>query len=222
MEFNPGLPADAYRDAVRQIVEYSAAQSLVATNRDKYALLKDGVQVTFRNEKGELVKQPPAGVRLRRAGQQPLSGRARALGARRPLPPPGGHRRVRQRHPAAVHGAEEHPQGICAAYEKNLADYKDTVPHLFHHNAFIVIAKGSRPRSVDHQPVRALPRMEAPGRGGAGRGGHGDAAQGRLRQANFIDLVENFIVFDESAGETVKIVARNHQLLGVNRAIDAV
>ena len=31
---------------------------------------------------------------------------------------------------------------IRAAYEQNLADYKDTVPHLLHHNAVIVLANG--------------------------------------------------------------------------------
>ena len=40
--------------------------------------------------------------------------------------------------------------------------------------------------------------------------------------ANFLDLVENFIMFDETAGEPKKIIARNHQFLGVNRAIDSV
>ena len=39
---------------------------------------------------------------------------------------------------------------------------------------------------------------------------------------NFMDLVESFIVFDESSGELRKILARNHQLLGVNRAVEAV
>ena len=39
---------------------------------------------------------------------------------------------------------------------------------------------------------------------------------------NFMDLVENFILFDESSGEPKKILARNHQFLGVNRAIRAV
>ena len=37
-----------------------------------------------------------------------------------------------------------------------------------------------------------------------------------------MDLLENFIAFDDSSGETKKIVARNHQFLGVNRALEAV
>jgi len=55
-ELNPGLPNDAYTEAVRQIVEFSSAQTLLATNRDKYSLFKEGVQVAFRNAKGERVR----------------------------------------------------------------------------------------------------------------------------------------------------------------------
>ena len=46
--------------------------------------------------------------------------------------------------------------------------------------------------------------------------------KGVCDKRNFMDLVENFILFDDSAGETRKILARNHQYLGVNRAIQAV
>ena len=49
--FNPGLHDDAYRDAIRQIVEWSASQSPLSLNQDKYALLKDGVLVSFHNAK---------------------------------------------------------------------------------------------------------------------------------------------------------------------------
>ncbi|MDY0223416.1 MAG: hypothetical protein RBR67_20015, partial [Desulfobacterium sp.] len=40
-ELNPGLPATAYDDAIRQIVTVSASQTLVATNREKYDMIKD-------------------------------------------------------------------------------------------------------------------------------------------------------------------------------------
>ncbi len=56
-ELNPGLPDEAYDDAVRQIVAMTATQSLIATNRDKYNLIRDGVHVAFRNGKGERVKE---------------------------------------------------------------------------------------------------------------------------------------------------------------------
>jgi type I restriction enzyme R subunit len=57
MELNPGLPDEAYREAVRQITATTATQTLLATNQEKYELIKDGVQVTFRNDKDERVRQ---------------------------------------------------------------------------------------------------------------------------------------------------------------------
>ncbi len=44
-----------------------------------------------------------------------------------------------------------------------------------------------------------------------------------LAKERLLDLVENFILFDDSKpGGTRKIVARNHQVLGVNKAVAAV
>src|SRR5205807_6116238 len=46
---------------------------------------------------------------------------------------------------------------------------------------------------------------------------------GMLAHDRLLDLVENFILFDDSrAGGTRKIVARNHQVLGVNNAVASV
>jgi type I restriction enzyme R subunit len=44
-----------------------------------------------------------------------------------------------------------------------------------------------------------------------------------LERERLLDIVENFLLFDDSrAGGTRKIVARNHQVLGVNSAVDSV
>ncbi len=110
-ELNPGLPDDAYDDAVRQITATVASQTLIATNREKYAMIRDGVQVTFRNDKGERVRQRLRLFDFDEPDEQPLSLRARAVGAGRPLPPSRRHHRFRQRHPAAVHGVQEHSSG---------------------------------------------------------------------------------------------------------------
>jgi hypothetical protein len=46
---------------------------------------------------------------------------------------------------------------------------------------------------------------------------------GMLAKERLLDLVENFILFDESKpGKTRKVVARNHQVLGVNKAVASV
>ena len=44
-----------------------------------------------------------------------------------------------------------------------------------------------------------------------------------LNKTALLDLIENFILFDDSrAGGTRKVVARNHQVLGVNNAVASV
>ena len=73
-ELNPGLPDDAYDDAVRRITATAASQTIVAANREKYDLLRDGVQVTYRDDKGR-----PTQRRLRVLD---LSGETRKILAR--------------------------------------------------------------------------------------------------------------------------------------------
>jgi type I restriction enzyme R subunit len=223
MEFNPGLPAEAYREAIRRIVEYSAAQGMVATNRDKYGLLKDGVLVAFRNDKGERVRQ-----RLRVFDfDKPANNHFLAV---RELWVKGDLYRRRADIVGFVNGIpllfmelKNVHRDIRAAYEKNLADYKDTVPHLFHHNALIVIANGIEARigsitsRFEHFHEWKRLAEEEPGLVDMQT-----LLKGICDKRSFMDLLENFIVFDDSSGQTVKIIARNHQLLGVNRAVDAV
>ena len=57
VKLNPDLPQAAYQGAIRQILEHSLSQSPLQINQEKHDLLKDGVQVSFRNDKGELVKR---------------------------------------------------------------------------------------------------------------------------------------------------------------------
>nr|MBC8363113.1 type I restriction endonuclease subunit R [Candidatus Desulfatibia profunda] len=223
VELNQGLPQDAYDDAVRQTVTTVATQTLLATNREKYGLIKDGVQVTFRNDKGERVRQ-----RLRVFDfAEPLNNHFLCV---RELWVRGDLYRRRADIVGFVNGLpllfmelKNVNKDIRAAYEKNFADYKDTVPHLFHHNAFVVLANG-----VDAKLGSVASRFEhfhewkrlAEDQPGAV---HMETLlKGVCDKRNFMDLVENFIVFDDSSGESRKILARNHQFLGVNRAIEAV
>ena len=112
---------------------------------------------------------------------------------------------------------------IRAAYEENFRDYQDTVPHLFHHNAFVVLANGVDARigsltsRFEHFHEWKRLAEEEPGVVDMET-----LLKGVCSKENFLDLVENFILFDDSSGESRKILARNHQFLGVNRAVDAV
>ena len=223
IELNPNLPADAYEDAVRQVMATVASQTLLATNWEKYDLIKDGVQVTFRNEDGERVRQ-----RLRLLDfEEPENNHFLCV---RELWVRGDLYRRRADVVGFVNGlpllfveCKNIHKDLKTAFEQNYSDYLDTVPHLFHHNAIVMFGNGDKAkigsltskwehffewkRLAEDEP--GVVDMET-------------LLRGVCKKHNFMDLLENFILFDESSGETRKIVARNHQFLGVNRAIEAV
>jgi len=223
VELNPGLPDAAYDEAVRQIATPSAVQTLSATNREKYTLIRDGVPVAFRNHKDERVRQ-----RLRVFDfNQPANNDFLCV---RELWIKGDIYRRRADIVGFVNGLpllfmelKNVSKDIRAAYEMNFKDYKDTVPHLFHHNAFVILANGvdARIGSVTSRfghfhDWKRLAEDEP------GAVDMETLIKGVCDKANFMDLLENFILFDDSAGEPKKILARNHQFLGVNRAVQAV
>ncbi|RRU98426.1 type I restriction endonuclease subunit R [Stutzerimonas xanthomarina] len=223
IDLNPGLPMEAYEDALRIVNEYSSSSVLLATNREKDNLHKNGVEVGFRNEKGERVKK-----RLRLFDfDNPSENHFLVV---RELWVKGDLYRRRADIVCFVNGIplvfmelKNVHKDIKAAYEKNFADYKDTIPHLFHHNAFIVLGNGvdAKIGSVSskfehfndwkrlHEDSPGIVDMET-------------LLKGTCSKSNLMDIFENYILFDESSGKLVKIVARNHQFLGVNRAIEAV
>src|SRR5690606_14673543 len=47
------------------------------------------------------------------------------------------------------------------------------------------------------------------------------AVRGVCDKSRLLDLVENFTLFQEAQGGLIKILARNHQYLGVNNALDS-
>ncbi len=223
VELNPGLPDEAYDDAVRQITASVASQTLLATNREKYALYLDKVQVTFRNDKGERVKAKLGIFDF----EEPENNHFLCV---RELWVRGDLYRRRADIVGFVNGlpllfieCKNIHKDLKAAFEQNYSDYLDTVPHLFHHNAFVMFGNGDKAkigsltskwehfhewkRLAEDEP--GVVDMET-------------LLKGVCNKRNFMDLLENFILFDDSSGETRKIIARNHQFLGVNRAIEAV
>ena len=220
---NPGLPKEAYDDAVRQVTATTASRTIVAANREKYDLLRDGVQVTYRDDRGRRTQR-----RLRVLDfDDPDKNHFLCV---REMWVRGDLYRRRPDIVGFVNGlpllfieCKNIHRDLKAAFEKNYADYRDTVPHLFHHNAVVMFANGEKARigSITsrwghfHEWKRLA--EEEPGAVDMET-----LLKGVCDKRNFLDLVENFILFDESSGETRKILARNHQFLGVNRAVEVV
>ncbi|WP_129596558.1 type I restriction endonuclease subunit R [Methanohalophilus profundi] len=222
-KFNPELPSSAYQDAISQIIDYSVIQSVLQTNQDKYRMLKEGVQVQFRNDKGELIKK-----RLKIFDfDNPKENHFLAV---RELWIKGSIYRRRPDIIGFVNGIpllfvelKNVHKDIRKAYEENFSDYKDTVPHLFHHNAIVMIGNGIQSKigsySSKYEYFHEWKRLEEEDEGSVDME---TMLKGICSKDNFMDIFENFILFDESSGKLSKIIAKNHQYLGVNRAINSV
>ena len=110
------------------------------------------------------------------------------------------------------------------AYKDNLRTYKKDIPQLFWYNAFIILSNGSKSRigsiTSDWEHFSEWKKINSEGE-------HGVVSvetmiRGTCDPSRLLDLVENFTLFSELKSGLIKIVAMNHQYLGVNNAIEAV
>jgi len=135
IKLNPGLPQEAYQAAIREITQPTISQSPLHANREKYNLLREGVLVSYRDEKGALKK-----ARLRVFHfEKPAENHFLCV---RELWIKGDLYRRRADIVGFVNGLpllfmelKNVHRDLRRAYEENLSDYKDTIPHLFEHNA---------------------------------------------------------------------------------------
>lgn len=222
-ELNPELPNIVYEDAIRTLSEYTTTQSLLQINRNKYDLLKNGIQVSFKNNKGEQDKQKLKVIDyLNPENNHFLC--VRELWIHGPL----GRRRADVMGfvngiPLIFMELKNVHKSVQAAYEENLVTYKERVPRLFHHNALCILGNGIEavvgPFSSPFKFFREWKRLKEEDKGVVNME---TLLKGICTKENLIDIVENFIIFDESSRNLTKIVAQNQQFLGVNKAIEAV
>ena len=220
---NPGLPQAAYNEAIETIVSESVSKSLIQTNKEKYEYLKNGIPVSLRNDKGETET-----LKLKLLDfNTPNDNHFLAI---RELRIQGNPYRRRPDIVGFVNGIpllfielKNIHKDIKAAYINNLSDYKDTIPHIFHHNALIILSNGNEGKigSVSGK-YGHFSEWKRLGEGDKGVVEFETLLKGICTKENFIDIFENFILFDESSGKTAKIIARNHQFLGVSQAVESV
>ncbi|MCK0154615.1 type I restriction endonuclease subunit R [Alcanivorax sp. S6407] len=223
IKLNPGLPDEAYQDAIRQILEVNLSQSMLGINHEKDKLYKEGVLVTFKNDKGERQSK-----RLRVFDyDNPDNNHFLIV---RELWVKGDIYRRRADLVGFVNGiplifmeVKNLHKDVKAAYEQNFNDYKDTVPHLFYHNVMVILGNGVEAKigslSSKYEHFNEWKRLheEEPGVVDMET-----LLKGVCSKPNLLDIFENYTIFDDSSGKLIKIVARNHQFLGVNRAVEAV
>ena len=115
------------------------------------------------------------------------------------------------------------------AYNKNLKDYIKDIPNLFAFNQICVLSNGLETRlgafhaSYNHffEWLRSDKEEEKIDRNSIRENGTSIEyfIEGLLQKEKLIDYIENFILYEN---QRIKIIAKNHQYLGVNNLIKSV
>lgn len=226
---NVDLPQSARQQAVEKLTRVDFSRSLIQQNKDFHDFIRNGVPVDWRDAAGQAHHARAKVIDFTNAANNRfLAVRELKLqGLRVP------HYGTRADLVCFVNGLplvfielKAVYLNMRAGYDNNLTWYLDpnVVPHAFHHNAFLIVSNGDRARygsiTSKWEHFAEWKRNDEKDKGSV------EAEvllNGMLAKERLLDLVENFILFDDSRpGGTRKIVARNHQVLGVNLAVDSV
>ena len=218
---NPWLTDKQLQECMERMTEHMSSQTLMQINEQKYQLIRDGIPVTRVKPNGETEEVRAKVIDFASPDKNEFL-------CVRELQVHGALYRRRADIVGFVNGIpllfmelKNHDVEVVDAFNKNYRDYLDTIPQLFYHNAFIMFSNGLEARvgTIDskweffHEWKRLTEddagNIELP-----------TMLKGICTKAHFLDLLENFILYDHSGGRTAKIMARNHQYLGVNQAVE--
>lgn len=219
---NTNLPGDAIDAAIQELARDRSAMSAAQANKEVYQLLKNGIKVTVRDRGGERTENlqvidwnNPKNNDFFLASQFWITGemhnrRADLVGFVNGLPLifielKASHKRLED------------------AYNRNLKDYGDTIPHVFLYNGFIILSNGSKTRigtiTAGFEHFSEWKKINSEGE--VGIVSLETVIRGTCERGRLLDLIENFVLYQEVRGGTIKILAKNHQYLGVNNAIQS-
>ncbi len=223
---NPDLPDSALQAAVEELTADRSLMTVAAANQQVTQMLRDGVLVRFRTDDGGEDAQRVRVIDW----HDPANNDLLAVQQFWVLGLSGLHKRRADvvlfinGLPLVFIELKTFHKRVENAYNDNLRDYKDTIAQIFWYNAFIILSNGRRSRvgSMTATWEHFAEWKKISDEQEQGRVSLETILLGTCQPARLLDLVENFTLFRQSSGGTHKLVAKNHQFLGVNNAIRAV
>ena len=219
---NPWITDDQIIEAESAMERRLSTSSLLQINEEKYYLIRDGIPVT--------VKRPDGKTEIKRAAvvdfKNPENNYFLAV---KEMKIHGDLYRRRTDIVGFANGIpllfielKRNDVDVQNAYTDNYTDYLDTIPQLFYYNAFLMLSNGTEAKvgtlGSKYEFFHEWKRLNEAEEGSVALE---TMLRGICKKENFLDLLENFILYDHSNGSTAKILARNHQYLGVNEAVKA-
>lgn len=216
------VPDSSINEAIEVLTKDRTAMDRVRANRQVHNLLRDGYQAEWTDDSGDKQIETLRYLDLRDPSKNDLL-------AVRQLWVKGNLHSRRLDLALFVNGVplvlmefKEPNEPVKSAYDDNLTDYRDTIPQLFIPNCFVLLSNGSVAKVgstyssweffndwkvIDAHGTRGAIALET-------------ALRGTCDPAVLLDLVENFVAYMERPGGLIKVLARSHQYLGVNAAIE--
>lgn len=221
-KLNPWMTQEHIEQAQRTLESRLSTASLMQINEEKYFLLRDGIPVSVKTPDGRTQTRAAAVLDFK----NPENNRFLAI---KELKIHGDLYRRRADIVGFVNGVpllfvelKKTTVDVQNAYTDNYTDYLDTIPHLFYYNAFVLFSNGVEAKigtlGSKYEFFHEWKRLKE---SDAGSVALETMLRGVCDKRTFLDLFENFILYDHSGGHTAKILARNHQYLGVNEAVAA-
>jgi len=224
-KINPTLPEEAFEDGIRQIMLQNSP-SILINNKNFLKMTTDGIDVS--------VKQKDASYKTEKLYifdfERPLNNEfmvANQFSIKE-------HNETKRPDlivfvnglPLVVFelkSASEENVDITDAYHQ-IQTYKNAIPSLFNYNSFVVISDGINARAGtitsdedrfmtwrtmdgDTLASNSIPQLEI-------------LIKGMFQQNRFLDIIKNFILFQNENTDYTKILAGYHQYHAVNKAVE--
>ena len=221
---NPLLPSTAIDQVVEEVTRDRSRMVPVNANRELWQLLREGVKVRVTDERGRQETETARIIDWRdpEANDFLLASQFWVKGEMHKRRPDlmGFVNGI----PLVMVELKKPSAPVKSAYDDNLTDYRDTIPHLFTPNAFILLSNGVDTKVgstfAPWQFFNDWKRINDEGEEGIVS--LETAVRGLCDKDRLLDVVENFLVYEEEKAGLIKKLAKNHQYLGVNRALEEV
>ena len=224
---NPSIPKDKIDDVIKSLSQDFSETDLITTNYNLYKKIRNYIKVDTRaidRDDFDFVKlidfDNPLNNNFTAVSQMWIKGR---YNYRRPdvLIFVNGL-------PLVFIELKNSIVKVQEAYNKNLQSYKTDIPNLFAFNQICVLSNGLETRMgafsstyeyffewLKDDEKEKINRQQIIDEGNSIK----YFIKGLLKKEKLIDYIENFILFQN---QTVKIIAKNHQYLGVNNLFNSV
>ena len=221
VRLNLGTPAEAIDQAVTEITRPRTVMHYARANQQIHSLIRDRVEVSVRQPDGTTLPEKLTVIDWENPENNDF-----LLTSQLWVHSDLYHRRTDlvgfvNGIPLVFIELKASHRNLKNAYDENLRDYRDSIPHLFVPNGFVVLSNGADTKvgtiTSGWEFFSEWKKINSEGEEGSVS--LETVIRGMCAKERLLDLIENFVAFQDLPGGFVKLLARNHQYLGVNNAM---